>query len=678
MPPDRETDRSTHATPARVVRDMSRVLEVDHPIDADEFRRRYPRLPDALKAIHRRAERRAGSGASTDVRDGRHVGIGSELDDYRIIGEIGRGGMGMVYEAEQLSLGRRVALKVLPSGALRNQRAVDRFRREATAVARLSHPRIVAVHGFNISGDSAYLAMELVRGLDLADIVDKLRSARTHGRRFVLISGPDLDVDVSEWARGRKLVGTVPGDPRAPEGIVIDLRNYQHMAASIAADAADALRHAHAHGIIHRDIKPSNLLLSENGHVKLSDFGLAKGIEDQSLTKTGDFVGSPAYVSPEQASSRRARIDERSDIYSLGVTLYELLTLHQPFAGKDVADALRKIITKDPPPPTRINPRLSRDLETIVMKAIEKDPDKRYQSAAEFGDDLRRFLNYEPILARPLGPIGRLARSMQRNRITWALAGMGLTIVALLAALTVQGGSGGRASVILQEVGRTISDPETLGALQSASELAVDLSPDERQRRILEMADEVTRLLDAGDLELVLQRLRTIDVKVALAMGSAGAPLLAETLRSTKVRTVRAVRDAIGRETTAQGRRRWLLALERLLGDPDSLVAKNAAVVLGEVGDSTSLGRLVDALRERDDRVGKVAVLRAIAALGDPSVAEHVADIARSPDPWVRFHVLETLEALQPEDLELLTVVFRGDETGWIQHRYRMAREGDR
>lgn len=667
MPADPSRHASSHATPGRVVRDVSRVIEVGRPIDAEEFRRRYPPLPVALKAVHR--PRPANGRARDDL--GVMVGVGAELDDYRLVREVGRGGMGMVYEAEQLSLGRAVALKVLPSGALRNQRAVDRFRREATAVARLSHPRIVAVHGFNISGDTAYLSMELVRGLDLADIIDRLRSARTHGRRFVLVSGPDLDVDVMEWARGRRLVGTVPGDPRADEGVVIDLRNYQHMAASIAADAADALRHAHAHGIIHRDIKPSNLLLGENGHVKLSDFGLAKGTDDQSLTKSGDFVGSPAYVSPEQASSRRARIDERSDIYSLGVTLYELLTLHQPFAGKDVADALRKIITKDPPRPTKINPRIGKDLETIVMKAIEKDPDKRYQSAAEFGDDLRRFLNYEPIQARPLGPGEKLVRSMQRNRIAWALGAMAITIVGLVAALTIQGGSGGRTSVILREVGATVSDPATLGAIESASELAVDLSPDERQRRILDMASEVSVLLDAGALDEVVQKLRTIDVKVALAMGSEEAPLLALTLRATKVRAVRALRDAIAAEATAQGRRRWLAALEGLVFDVDPLVVKNAAVALGEIGDATSLGRLVDALRERDDTVGRVAVLRAIAAIGDPRVAEHVAGLARADDPWLRYHVLETLAALEPENVAFLTGVFRGDEAGWIQHRHR-------
>ncbi len=672
MPPGGSGQAGTPAEDPlpRVLRELSAVIDSGRRIDTAEYLQRYPDLSPRLKEFFKT---QGVDGLSTD---GPALPPGSTLDDYRVIGEIGRGGMGYVYEAEQLSLKRHVALKVLPSGALRNQKAVDRFRREATAVARLSHPRIVAVHGFAQSGNSAYLSMELVAGLDLAAIVDRLRSARTHGRRFVLISGPDRDGDIAEWARGHRLIGTMPGDPHTEDGVVIDLRNYAHMAAAFGADAADALRHAHAHGIIHRDIKPSNLLLGADGRIKLSDFGLAKSVKDLSLTKTGDFVGSPAYVSPEQAASRRKKVDERSDIYSLGVTLYEFLTLHQPFAGKDVADVLRKIITTDPPPPSRLNPRIPRDLETIVVKAIEKDPAKRYQSAEEFGDDLRRFLNYEPITARPLGPLGRLARSVRRNRVAWRASVLGAAVMLAVALVLASTTNVFGARQVQTPPELVLDDPMQSALIALFNDLAAGIPDKERYQRIFAVTEQAQATLHEGDLVKLDAMLASLDAQIQLSsMAAVDAKLLQSTLRSIKVGAVRALHLAVesGQAQTASGERQLLGAIERLLGDADPLVCKNAAYALGDLGRPSSLGAMLDALAHRSDVSGRRAIIAALARLDQQGAVPYLAELVEDPEPAVRYAALEALLSLDPVDLELTLGGFADDGELWIRDRRERA-----
>ena len=636
-----------------VIHEITRVIEAGERIDTQSYLERYPALAPELKQFF--ATRAADAGD-------RDTGLspGSVIDDYRIVRMIGRGGMGVVYEAEQLSLGRRVALKVLPPGVMRSSKGMaDRFKREAAAVARLSHPRIVAVHGFNLSGGCAYLAMELVNGIDLAEIIDRLRTARTHGRRFVRISGPDLDQDIATWARGRRLIGTMPGDPRIAEGVVIDLRNYAHMAAAFALDAADALRHAHSHGVIHRDIKPHNLLLADNGRIKLSDFGLAKGVADGSLTKTGDFVGSPMYVSPEQAMSRRVKVDERSDIYSLGVTLYELLTLHQPFAGKDVNQILRMIITKDPPPITQLNPRLPRDIETIVMKAIEKDPDKRYQTAESLANDLRRFLNFEQIEARPLGRVTRVLRIARRNRMRLLVYGMGAVIVGLAVALW-----GGRlgmrqhGATVVRNItddlarNRSRNDPVAQGALELVQELSENRPEGERRADIKRLTEEAHRLLDAGDFQKVDHALALLDTKALLGQwGTLERQLMQASLRGVKLDFVRKLQAALAASPGPQlpVRQAWLGYIARLLLDDDLQVAKNVAVALGQVRGPLAplaLSALADGLLRRSEPFAKRAIIEAMRSLGAPGALPYLLQETRAEDPWVRLAALDAMDTL--------------------------------
>jgi len=655
-----------------ILTEITQVIESGERIDTEQYLDRYPALAPELKQFFATRVLEGG-----DRETG--LGVGSVIDDYRIAREIGRGGMGVVYEAEQISLGRIVALKVVPPALLRGRSAADRFRREATAVARLSHPRIVGVHGFNQAGGIAYLAMEYVAGIDLAEIIDRLRTARTHGRRFVRVSGPNLDEDIASWAKGRRLIGTMPGDPRIAEGVVLDLRNYAHMAAAIAADAADALRHAHAHGIIHRDIKPSNLILSESGRVKLSDFGLAKSVGDGSLTKTGDFIGSPAYVSPEQAASRRKKVDERSDIYSLGVTLYELITLHQPFSGKDVAVILRNILQKDPPPPTRLNPRVPRDLETIVLKAMEKDPDKRYQSAEELGDDLRRFMNFEAISARPLGPVARAARAARRHKVALSIGVMAMAIIVLSVLLATGAvGTRSRGVTAVRDISELLaqrgSDPVTEGVLDLVAELTEDLPVEERRRRVDMLTENARTLLEQGDFERVDRLLELLDAKAALGQwGELEQQLIENNILDVKIELTRRLEATLmaPRDPPLSGRQRraWLSILERLLDDTDPLVCKNAAVALGTIGDGSSLGAMVDALTRRDGSNGRVAIIGALAQLGSPAAADFLAEQTGDADEWVRYAALDALDQLDPPELEPLIAHLATDEQSWIRDR---------
>ncbi|MBI5368073.1 MAG: protein kinase [Planctomycetes bacterium] len=298
---------------------------------------------------------------------------------YRLLRILGSGGMGIVYEAEHVTLGRRVALKILTPGHARDPKALERFQREARAAALLTHPGIVSVFEIGDERGLHFYAMERVEGTTLDARV-------AHGR--------------------------LP--PRE--------------AAELAAQAADALAYAHGRGIVHRDIKPGNLILTPGGRVKLMDFGIAKEHDAATLTAPGVMMGTPAYMSPEQAEGSGENLTPLSDVYSLGATLYELATGHRPFAGTSIDAILAKIFTAEPAPARTLAPDVPRDLEVIVQKAMAKDPGLRYASAAALAEDLRRFLAGEPIAARQITYVGRLARRLRRNLFFWVLIAL-MTVV---------------------------------------------------------------------------------------------------------------------------------------------------------------------------------------------------------------------------------------------------------
>ena len=301
------------------------------------------------------------------------VGAGRVLGDFRLERQLGRGGMGEVWEAEQISLRRRVALKLLRPGLSTTGRERTRFDREAEAGARLSHPSIVTVYGTGEWQGQAYIAQELVPGgTNLLQVLDQARGRPEHTRDEYL------------WI------------------------------ARFFSRCADALQTAHDAGVIHRDIKPANILLARDMTPKITDFGLAALVDRDPVSVTGEFSGTYLYMSPEQAMAKRIGIDHRTDVFSLGATLYEALTLTRPFEGDTPHQVTEKIILHDPPEPRRIRSRVPTELATICMKAIEKHRDRRYQSMREFADDLERFLRREPIHAKLSGAISRVTKWMVR------------------------------------------------------------------------------------------------------------------------------------------------------------------------------------------------------------------------------------------------------------------------
>ncbi|HEV3443589.1 MAG TPA: protein kinase [Gemmataceae bacterium] len=330
-----------------------------------------------------------------------------ELGDYRILREIGRGGMGIVYLAEQLSLGRYVALKVLAAHAWLDPQRLKRFQREATAVARLHHTNIVPVYGVGEQDGLHYFVMQFIEGQGLDEVLEQLRKdCPSQAKRLVL------------------LAGLPQGSTRTGSGWA----HYQSVA-HIGMQVAEALDYAARQGVLHRDIKPANLLLDKAGQVWVMDFGLAKLNDSDDLTHTGDLIGTLRYMAPERFQNR---FDAHSDIYSLGLTLYELLTLQPAFEEVDRSRLIARVLQEEPIRPRRLNPEIPHDLETIVLKATVREPEGRYASAGEMAEDLRRFLADRPIQARRSSALEKLWRWCRRNPL---VASLTVAIVLLLVAL---------------------------------------------------------------------------------------------------------------------------------------------------------------------------------------------------------------------------------------------------
>jgi serine/threonine protein kinase len=387
--------------------------------DVEEYAQRHPEIAEhlrdvlsALQLLRSPDTGLAGAGSPSGT-----------LGDFRLLREVGRGGMGVVYEAEQISLRRRVALKVLPFAAALDPRHLQRFKNEAQAAAQLHHTNIVPVHAVGCERGVHYFAMQFIDGQSLADVIAGLRQ--------------ETAVPVIEDS-GDAPAGARTAVPHTTSRSARGSEFFRRMAL-LGVQAAEALDHAHQQGVIHRDIKPANLLLDAAGHLWVADFGLARCTVGPGLTATGDVLGTLRYMSPEQALATRALVDHRSDIYSLGVTLYEAVTLEPAYPGRDREELLRQIAAGDPLPPRRVNPAIPFDLETVLLKAMAREPEARYATAQELADDLRRFLDGRPVLASRPTLIERAARWVRRHRraVAAAAAGLVLALAGLLVALIV-------------------------------------------------------------------------------------------------------------------------------------------------------------------------------------------------------------------------------------------------
>ncbi|MCA8954275.1 MAG: SUMF1/EgtB/PvdO family nonheme iron enzyme [Planctomycetes bacterium] len=378
---DSENRDGAHDPIAQAIEIHHRFLRGEGPQDPAALLAAHPGLRDLLEPL-------LADDDDGDEWPGTDESGEARLGEYRIVGELGRGGMGVVYEAEELALGRRVALKVLPESARLDPKALARFRRGSQLAASLDHPGINKVLAVGHDGDRDFFTMELVRGRTLAAVIAAAR-------------------------------GTAPNVAKLPFPHA-DLLGF---AIDIGIQVGNALHHAHLAGVVHRDVKPDNILVRDDGTAVLTDFGIARANDDFALTLTGegDFAGTVAYAAPEQQRGDRTNVDHRADVWSLGATLYELLTLTRPFAADTYSEVRLLIDRVDPRAPSRRNPRVPRDLDAVVLHALEKAPQRRYQSAGELVADLERVRDGRPVPVRPIGPTARAARWCRRNPIAATL-----------------------------------------------------------------------------------------------------------------------------------------------------------------------------------------------------------------------------------------------------------------
>jgi eukaryotic-like serine/threonine-protein kinase len=340
-----------------------------------------------------------------------------QVEGYTILSELGRGGMGVVYKARQRKLNRIVALKMVLAGVHAGQDQLARFYTEAEAVAHLQQPNIVQIYEVSEHNGLPYFSLEYVDGGSLSDRID--------------------------------------GQPQPVEeaGRMVEL-------------LARAIGYAHEQGIVHRDLKPANVLLTKAGDPKVTDFGLAKRLEsDSSQTKSGTLMGTPNYMAPEQARGLVHEVGPLADVYALGVILYEMLTGRTPFLGSSILDTLQQVRNHEPVPPSRLQPKVPRDLETICLKCLEKEPAKRYETAIALADDLRRFLKHEPIQARPVGLPERVWRWCQRNR---RVAALSAAVMLLIVSMAI----GGPVAAVLigQQKALAVKNEQAARTAQAAAE----------------------------------------------------------------------------------------------------------------------------------------------------------------------------------------------------------------
>jgi serine/threonine protein kinase len=564
---------------------LERVQRGEQP-EVEDYAERYPEVAEALRdvlpalrAMHEVPSAPESSGDAAPE-------IGGRLGDFRILRELGRGGMGVVYEAEQISLQRRVALKILPFAAALDRKRLERFKNEAQAGAKLHHSHIVPVYAVGCERGVYYYAMQMIEGLSLADVIAQLRQFSAHKLAEstpARVSAPDTsNVLGSVFASAGPRPATAPHDETRPHAArafstvpASNATDFFRAIARMGAQAADALEHAHGLAVIHRDIKPANLLVDVRGDLWVTDFGLARLREDNTLTMTGDVVGTYRYMSPEQALGRHGVVDHRTDIYSLGATLYELLTLRPLFDGHNREEVVASVTTSEPVAPRRINRAVPADLETIVLKALSKEPRDRYATAGEMADDLRRFLDSRPIQAKRPTTVERVRKWSRRHRtvVGWSV----LILLLAVLGLTVSN------VMIARERSKTRAAYEEVARKQNATEEA--LAEQARQRELAQsqfrQAREMLDFFVQTSVEDLADQQPSEDIRARLLQASLeyyqgfieqsrdNPPLQAE-LAASHVRVAR-ILEAVGATPAARA------ALERALETQERLVRARPA-----------------------------------------------------------------------------------------------------
>ena len=367
-----------------------------------------------------------------------------QLGDFVLIREIDRGGMGVVYEANQISLNRPVALKVLPFASAIDSKHVQRFKNEALAAAILNHPNIVQVYSVGNQRGVHFYSMQLIDGQSLATLIAELRTNPTACRKLRTPANQNSNHSSGSASQPAPAVRQPSSGAHVISDTAVQLQQtlstlytqrddqYFRSIAKLILQAAEALQHVHESGIIHRDIKPANLLIDSESHLRITDFGLAQFRSGIGLTCTGDTPGTLRYMSPEQAAGKRSIVDHRTDVYSLGATLYELLTLQPIFGSRDVQELLSQIFDTQPIAPRNIDASIPTELETIVLKAINKSPEDRYPTAGEMAADLQRYLDHQPILAKRPAPIDHLKNWGRRHPAVVAASMIALLVVSAI------------------------------------------------------------------------------------------------------------------------------------------------------------------------------------------------------------------------------------------------------
>ncbi|CAN5658477.1 hypothetical protein BH23PLA1_BH23PLA1_14670 [soil metagenome] len=574
--------------------------------DPDAFAAEYPELSADLRAALDGLALVQGLVGRPDG-PGRRLEAGHRIAGYRIIRELGRGGMGVVYEAHHVDLDRPVALKVLGTHATPDGRGRRRFLNEAKTAASLHHTHIVPVFDVGQVGGLCYYAMQRIEGSGLDCVLRSLRRDRAtaagsgtgrtppqstqpnpsclYSDSLDSLAGTGSEVNAS-WTRSaspspspssRRDDGPPPFTP--PKG-----SGYHRWVARVGRQAAEALAYAHRRGVVHRDIKPSNLLVDAKGTIWVADFGLARRLADPGQTHPESLLGTPRYMSPEQAEGKH--LDGRTDVYSLGTTLYELLTLRPPFEGQTAADLIRQITGREPPSPRQSDARIPRDLETIILKAMAKRPQDRYASAADLAEDLDRFLEPEPVKARRIGPIGRFLRFSRRHPSLTAVTASAAAVILAVATVAYVRIANERDRALVAE-GMT---KEAIGSLREALQRAEDLTKARGQ-------EIVGRLLSEAELRRISSTIpNRRETGLALLRQAAEAgpdPIMQARLRDEAVAFL-AMRDVESRFEVSSGPT-WGMSFNQEGDRLASLSADGAELALWDL----SRGHPLDAHRIR-------------------------------------------------------------------------------